>query len=352
MVGLRSFAVSLVCAGLLPAGDSNESIFRDKILPTLQASCASCHGGATPASSLAVSDFGGVLAGGKHGPAITPGNAAGSLLIQYVRGEKSPKMPMGGSIPDSTIAALAKAIDEMKPVAAAAKQPGGYGAWLFAKPQASAVPSTGRVDWVKNPIDAFILAKLEAKNLSPAPPASRRALIRRVYFDLIGLPPTPQEVDEFAISADPDAYEKIVDRLLAEPRYGERWGRHWLDLVRFAESDGFAIDGERPTAWRYRDYVIRSFNKDKPYDLFIKEQLAGDEMVEKGGSAEERNERLVALGFLRMGTWEADANFKTQLRQDFLNEITGTTAQVFLGLTVGCARCHDHKDDPIPQPDL
>ena len=133
---------------------------------------------------------------------------------------------------------------------------------------------------------------------------------------------------------------------------GERWGRHWLDLVRFAESDGFAIDGERPTAWRYRDDVIRSFNKDKPYDQFIKEQLAGDEMVAKPKVDQNRGERLVALGFMRMGTWEADANFKTQLRQDLLNEVTSTTGQVFLGLTVGCARCHDHKYDPVPQRDF
>src|SRR6266436_1978601 len=350
MVGLRYIAISLLCAGLLPAADTNESIFRDKILPSLQASCASCHGGATPASSLSVADFASVLNGGKHGPAITPGSAASSLLIQYLRGEKTPKMPMGGSIPDATLAALAKAIDEMKPIATTAKHANTYAAWLFSAPKPPPVPSTNRKDWVKNPIDAFILAKLESKNLSPAPPADRRALIRRVYFDLIGLPPTPQEVDEFLGSADPEAYEKIVDRLLADPRYGERWGRHWLDLVRFAESDGFAIDGERPTAWRYRDYVIRSFNKDKPYDLFIKEQLAGDELMEKG--AQDRSERLVALGFMRMGTWEADANFKTQLRQDLLNEVTSTTGQVFLGLTVGCARCHDHKYDPVPQRDF
>ena len=157
---------------------------------------------------------------------------------------------------------------------------------------------------------------------------------------------------QFTADPSPQAYEKIVDKLLADSRYGERWARHWLDLVRFAESDGFAIDGERPTAWRYRDYVIRAFNKDKPYDLFIKEQLAGDEMNDKRSAADDRSERLVALGFMRMGTWEADANFKTQLRQDVLNDITGTTAQVFLGLTVGCARCHNHKYDPIPQRDF
>ncbi len=346
MVALRRAAVPLLFAASCLAADSNESIFRDKILPTLTTHCASCHTVSTPAGSLSVADLSSVLNGGKHGGAITPGSSASSLLIQYVRGEKTPKMPMGGSLPDATVTALAAAIDEMKPAGSSPKAANPYAAWLFSKPKPPAIPAVKQSDWTKNPIDSFILAKLEAKGLSPAPPAAKRALIRRVYFDLIGLPPTPQEIDDFISSSDPAAYEKIVDRLLADPRYGERWGRHWLDLVRFAESDGFAIDGERPTAWRYRDYVIRSFNKDKPYDRFVKEQLAGDELDKKG------SERLVALGYLRMGTWEADANFKTQLRQDFLNEVTSTTAQAFLGLTVGCARCHDHKYDPIPQRDF
>jgi hypothetical protein len=201
-------------------------------------------------------------------------------------------------------------------------------------------------------VDAFILSKLEEKALEPAPAAGRRALLRRVYFDLIGLPPSPEEVEHFINDQSADAYEKVVDKLLADRRYGERWARHWLDLVRYAETDGFAIDSERPTAWRYRDYVIRAFNEDKPYDVFVKEQLAGDELTGKEFSAEKRPERLVALGFLRMGPWEADANFRTQLRQDFLNEVTSTTGNVFLGLTVGCARCHNHKYDPIPQRDF
>jgi hypothetical protein len=227
--------------------------------------------------------------------------------------------------------------------------------WLLHKPVVPAIPVVKNSAWVVNPIDAFILQKLEAKEMNPAPTASKRALLRRVYFDLIGLPPTPEEIKDFENNPAPDAYEKIVDKLLADTRYGERWARHWLDLARFAESDGFAIDGERPTAWRYRDYVIRSFNQDKPYDRFVQEQLAGDELPApdgaKGGGPN-RSDRLVALGFLRMGTWEADANFKTQLRQDVLNELTGTVGQVFLGFTVGCARCHDHKYDPIPQRDF
>ena len=290
--------------------------------------------------------FDSVLAGGKHGAAIVPGDSKDSLLLQYVRGERTPKMPMGGALDSDHIVALAKAVDEMKATAATAKKTDPYLDWLLHKPSAPAVPTVQDASWVKNPVDAFILAKLESKGLKPAPPASKRVLLRRVYFDLIGLPPTPAELDAFQSDAAPDAYEKIVDKLLADPRYGERWGRHWLDLARFAESDGFAIDGERPMAWRYRDYVIRSLNQDKHYDTFVKEQIAGDEM---GGN---RSERLVALGFLRMGTWEADANFKTQLRQDVLNELTGTVGQVFLGFTVGCARCHDHKYDPIPQRDF
>ncbi|MEJ7608082.1 MAG: DUF1549 and DUF1553 domain-containing protein [Bryobacteraceae bacterium] len=218
----------------------------------------------------------------------------------------------------------------------------------LAEAEAAPVPVTKNASWVHNAIDSFVVAKLETKALFPAPPADRRALLRRVYFDLIGLPPTPEESRSFVNDTAPDAYEKLVDRLLADSRYGERWARHWLDLARYAESDGFAVDTERSTAWRYRDYVIRSFQKDKPFDLFIKEQLAGDELRAEG----DRSERLVALGFLRMGTWEADATSKKQLRQDFLNEITGTTASVFLGFTAGCAQCHNHKYDPIPQRDF
>ncbi len=302
---------------------------------------------ASPAAGLSLGSLDAALAGGKHGPAIIPGESRQSLMMQYLRGEKSPKMPMGGALSDETIASLGKIIDGMQPAPKAAKKLDPYLDWLLHKPAAPVSPEVRDTAWVKNPIDAFVLAKLEAKGMRPAPPASKRALLRRVYFDLVGLPPEPGDIDAFESDTAPDAYEKVVDRLLADPRYGERWARHWLDLARFAESDGFAIDGERPTAWRYRDYVIRAFNADKPYDTFVKEQIAGDEL--DGGN---RAERLVALGFLRMGTWEADANFKTQLRQDVLNELTGTVGQVFLGFTVGCARCHDHKYDPIPQSDF
>ncbi len=331
------------------AAGTNEEIFRSKIAATLEKQCASCHAGAAPASGLSVGSLDALMKGGKQGHALMPGRSKESLLIQFVRGERTPKMPIGGGLSEDTIAKLAAAIDEMQPLAAKPRDE--YMEWLLKKPATPKIPEVKRRDWVANPIDAFMLSKLEEKGLSPAPPASRRALLRRVYFDLIGLPPSPAEADLFLNDNSPDAYEKLLDRLLADERYGERWARHWLDLVRFAESDGFAIDSERPTAWRYRDYVIRSFNKDKPYDLFVKEQIAGDEIDDKRAAGDDRPERLVALGFLRMGTWEADANFKTQLRLDFINEITATTSSVFLGLTAGCARCHDHKYDPIPTRD-
>jgi cytochrome c553 len=353
------FAVVLTSAAVAfgqPAASSpNEKLFNDKIAPILQANCAQCHGASNPSGGLRMAGLSSLLSGGKHGPAIEPGNSKQSLLMQYVRGERTPRMPMAGSLPDETVASLAAAIDEMTALPKTAKKLDPHLEWLLHKPVAPPGPSVKNSAWVVNPIDAFILQKLEAKGMAPAPAASKRALLRRVYFDLIGLPPTPEEIKDFENDAAPDAYEKVVDKLLADTRYGERWARHWLDLARFAESDGFAIDGERPTAWRYRDYVIRSLNQDKPYDRFVREQLAGDELPApdgaKGGGPD-RADRLVALGFLRMGTWEADANFKTQLRQDVLNELTGTVGQVFLGFTVGCARCHDHKYDPIPQRDF
>jgi mono/diheme cytochrome c family protein len=341
---LPILAAGIALAAVPLSAATNEDLFAQRLRPVLEQHCAGCHTGAAPQGGLSVASLDTLLHGGKRGPAIRPGDAGASLLMRFVRGEQQPVMPLGGALKPEVIEALAEAIGQMTPPAAATAAPD-RDAWLYRKPAAPAIPEVKNREWVRNPIDAFVLAALEAKKMRTAAPADRRALIRRVYFDLIGLPPPPGEVEEFVSSADPEAYEKLIDKLLADQRYGERWARHWLDLVRFAESDGFAIDGERPAAWRYRDYVIRAFNDDKPYDEFVKDQLAGDEIGRSPGS-------MVALGFLRMGTWEADANFKTQLRQDFLNEITSTTSSVFLGLTAGCARCHDHKYDPIPTRDF
>jgi hypothetical protein len=217
--------------------------------------------------------------------------------------------------------------------------------WSFRPITRPEVPAVTADAWVKSPVDAFLLSKMEAAELMPAPPTGRTALLRRVYYDLIGLPPTPDDVRAFLADQSPDALERVVDRLLASPQYGERWARHWLDLVRYAETNGYEFDRVKPEVWRYRDYVIRSFNDDKPYDHFIQEQLAGDEL------GEPTPDRIIATGYYRLGAIDGGAADKLQARFDELDDILATTAQVFLGLTVNCARCHDHKIDPIPTAD-
>ena len=217
--------------------------------------------------------------------------------------------------------------------------------WAFQKVQRPAPPPVRNPASVANPIDAFVAAKLEARGISLSPPADRVTLLRRVSFDLTGLPPTPDEVQAFVSDRSPEAYEKVVDRLLASPHYGERWARHWLDLARFAESEGFKADETRPNAWRYRDYVIRAFNANKPYDRFVKEQIAGDELWPNDPDAR------VATAFNRHYPDESNARNLMQRRQELLDDITDVTGATFMGLTYGCARCHNHKFDPILQAD-
>ena len=219
--------------------------------------------------------------------------------------------------------------------------------WAFEPPVKHDPPavSDANQSWVKTPIDSFILAQLEANGLQPASQADKRTLCRRAYFDLIGLPPTEQQLKTFLADERPDAWERLVDELLASPHYGERWGRHWLDLVRFAETNSFERDGAKPNAWKYRDYVIRSFNDDKPYDQFVKEQLAGDELDEV------TRDSIIATGYYRLGIWDDEPADPIQSRSDEMDDLIATTSQAFLGLTIGCARCHDHKIDPIPQVD-
>ena len=217
--------------------------------------------------------------------------------------------------------------------------------WAFQKVVKPAVPHPTHESWAQNDIDRFVLAKLEEKNLTPAPAADRVTLIRRATLDLTGLVPTPEEVQAFVNDPAPDAFAKVVDRLLASPRYGERWARHWLDLARYADSEGFKSDETRPNIWRYRDYVIDAFNQDKPYDRFIKEQIAGDELYPHDPAA------LIATGFNRHFPDESNARKLMERRQQILNDITDTVGSVFLGLTYGCAKCHDHKFDPILQKD-
>jgi len=313
---------------------ANLACAQEPLLPLLNKHCGSCHTGGQAQGGLSMDSLEALQKGGKHGSAI-------GLLLPYVTGEKTPRMPLGGELNASVIAQLRLAIETIPPANKTVKKDAHF-EWLLKTPVSNPLPAVKEKEWVRNPIDAFVLSGLEKQGMRPAGEASRRVLLRRLYLDLIGVPPTPEQVRSFEKEGN---YEGVVDQLLADPRYGERWSKHWLDLVRYAESDGFAIDEERPTAWRYRDYVIRALNQDKPYNTFVKEQIAGDES--RGNSVD----RLVALGFLRFAPWEADANSKKQLRQDFLNDITATVGSVFLGMTTGCAQCHDHKYDPIPQKD-
>jgi Protein of unknown function (DUF1553)/Protein of unknown function (DUF1549) len=233
------------------------------------------------------------------------------------------------------------------------------GSWAFRKPVRGSAPPVSDPHWVKNPIDAFVLAMLDKAGLKPSAPASRIVLLRRVTYDLTGLPPTLKELDDFLADERPDAYSHVVDRLLASPHFGERWAQHWLDVVRYAESNGYESDGERPNAWRYRDFVVKAFNDDKPYDRFLTEQLAGDllagEAASKGVAGTDKPEalELIAAGFNRCGpVHETSGNVDTALlRQELLTEMTNGVGAAFLGLTVGCCRCHDHKFDPLPTSD-
>src|SRR5215510_14760538 len=217
--------------------------------------------------------------------------------------------------------------------------------WAYQKVEKPKTPAVTNRGWVKTPVDAFVLAKMEGKGVKPAPAADKITLLRRATFDLTGLPPTPEEINSFLADNSPKAFEKVVDRLLASPHYGEKWARHWLDLARFAESEGFKADETRPNAWRYRDYAIKAFNADRPYDRFIKEQIAGDELWP------EDPEVVVATAFNRHYPDESNARNLMQRRQEILNDVTDTVGAVFLATTYGCARCHDHKYDPILQKD-
>jgi mono/diheme cytochrome c family protein len=336
-----------------------DALFKETILPILDRNCLVCHGGTVQRGGLDLRSKESVLRGGASGPVIRPGSAQQSLLYQLITHQKEPAMPMGGKLGESEIAAIAAWIDRLAPDealpgagkhSAPIREPGSPVTerdrqfWSFVKPVRPAVPESKSKNWGRNEIDAFILQKLEEKGLKPAPPAEPAALLRRACFDLTGLPPSPGELDAFLNDRSPGAFERAVERLLASPQYGERWGRHWLDLARYADSGGFEFDVDRPHAWRYRDYVIRSFNDDKPYDRFVQEQLAGDELQPGNPEA------LVPTGFCRNGPTVDNAS-NEQTRMDELDDMVSTTGSVFMALTVGCARCHDHKYDPIPQKD-
>jgi len=294
--------------------------------------CLGCHGNGQALSGLDLRSREVMLRGGARGPSVVPGNAAASLLWKALQADGVPQMPPGTKPTASLIAAMKTWID-----AGARWTEASETNWGNYKPEDL---------WAFQPLRRGSKRGIDDFIQEAAPAADRRTLIRRATIDLTGLPPTADEVDAFVRDKSADAYTKLVERLLASPRYGERWGRHWLDVVRYADSSGYSNDFERPNAWRYRDYVIRSFNNDKPYDRFIREQIAGDELYPGD------TEAWIATGFLRAGPWEhTGMSVEAVTRQMFLDDVTHATASTFLGLTLGCARCHDHKFDPIPTKD-
>jgi hypothetical protein len=341
---LFSLPIVLVAQGSRADETANAGLFRKRVFSILRDNCFSCHG-TLKTSGLDLRSHATLITGGSHGQILTPGRATASRMFRYVAGLEKIQMPPAKKLTPAQIADIkawinggaawptdVKAVDERP--------------WAFRPMTRPAVPTIRNPQSaIRNPIDAFILAKLEQKGLRPSPRADKRTLIRRATLDLLGLPPTPAEVEAFVNDKSPDAWEKLIDRLLASPHYGERWARHWLDLARYAESEGFKSDEMRPNAWRYRDYVIQSLNTDKPYDRFLKDQIAGDELYP--GDMDAR----VATGFLRHWADESNARNLWQRRQEILDDITDVTASSVLGLTAGCARCHDHKYDPIPQAD-
>ena len=343
--------ISLAAEPAKPAAD----FFEKEVQPILQAHCFSCHGAEKKVKGgLDMSSREALLKGSDNGAVVSLEKPDNSMMIDAIRhGEL--KMPPKGKLPLSQIEILEKWIKSGVPYGsgkAVAKQHGppkvdeeARNFWSYKAVKNPTIPKVKNQAWVKNPIDAFILSKLEQNQLTPALPAEKTALLRRLYFNLIGLPPSIEETESFLKDTSPDAYEKRVDLLLNSRHYGENWARHWLDLVRYAETNSFERDGTKPNAWKYRDYVIQSFNSDKPYNQFIKEQLAGDE-IEKVS-----RDSLVATAYYRLGIWDDEPADRELAYFDQLDDIVSTTGQTFLGTTIGCARCHDHKIDPFPQKD-
>ncbi|MEO7652978.1 MAG: DUF1549 domain-containing protein, partial [Bryobacteraceae bacterium] len=339
--------------------------FEKDILPILAANCAKCHAGSSPQAGLDVRTRAALIKGGKSGGALLAGSSDRSPLYQRI---ESGQMPPGGPpMAKADVARIRLWIEQgapaLMPGQARAAEPGTSLAdrahWAFQPPVRSAVPNVKSRSRVRTPVDSFVLAELEKKKLSLSADADRVTLLRRLTFDLIGLPPSPASVDEFLADRSPDAYEKVVDRLLASRQYGERWARQWLDAAGYADSEGvLAADVIRPNAWRYRDYVIRAFNSDKPYNRFLVEQLAGDELSEYWKYDKlppEKAELLEATGFLRTAVDGTRPDFNTEMFSEYLWRTMFSTQQIvassLLGMTMHCARCHDHKYEPIAQKD-
>ncbi|MCI0536834.1 MAG: DUF1553 domain-containing protein [Verrucomicrobiales bacterium] len=365
--GTRTFLFCItvqivVNSGLLASVPSAEALafFESRIRPVLAEHCFECHGSKNQQGGLRLDSRAAIFRGGENGPALLTGQSDESRFIQAVK-QLHPRSqaPRQKRLTARQVAELTEWIKagalwptenktevrrRQRAEFEITEKDRAY--WAFQTVHRPLVPKiANRKSQIANPVDAFVLAELDKKGIQPNPPATKRELIRRAYFDLIGLPPSYEQVRAFEQDASPDAYERLLDLLLSLPQYGERWGRHWLDVVRFAQSTGYERDAEKPLAWRYRDYVIKAFNEDKPYDQFIKEQLAGDELPNATRDA------IVATGFYRLGVYDDEPADKQMAVFDEFDDYVVTTGAAFLGLTLGCARCHDHKFDPIPQSD-
>ncbi|MCY2966412.1 MAG: DUF1553 domain-containing protein, partial [Planctomycetota bacterium] len=338
-----------------------EAFFESKIRPLLVDRCLECHGGAKQKAGLRLDSPAALTQGGNSGAVVVPKQPDKSLLIQAVRYTGDLKMPPKSKLPDAEIALLVEWVRQGA-IWPQSKEPSpgvksatteteiteaDRNFWAFQPVRPVALPAVKNELWALEDLDRFILAKLEAAALSPAPAADKRTLIRRATLDLHGIPPTPAEIDAFLTDSSPDAFAHVVDRLLASPRYGERFARHWLDVARYADSNGLDENLAYASAWRYRDYVIAALNKDKPYDQFLAEQLAGD-LLPATDDVEAGIERTVATGFLSLGAKMLAEDDPVKMQMDIIDEQVDTLGRAFMGLTLGCARCHSHKFDPVP----
>lgn len=349
----------VVCAGL-PVRGSEPIDFERSVAPILIGRCIACHGSDDPRGGLDLTNPQSLLNGSDSGVAIVANDPESSYLIERVTDHSMPPKDKGGPLTDDEITTLTAWVRDgadwpagrvLSPFEFTTSKRAGFDWWSLQPVKRQDRPAVKQTDWLRTPIDAFVLHRLEEAGLHPADPAEKLALLRRACFDLTGLPPTPAQLEEFLADQSADAYDHLIDRLLASPHYGERWARHWLDVVRFSESDGFEEDQFRDHAWRYRDYVIDSFNADKPYTQFVREQIAGDAIEPVTA------EGMIATSFLVAGPWDFAqkvSKSETEIlraREAQMEELVGVVSQTFLGLTVNCARCHNHKFDPISQAD-
>ena len=360
--------IALIC-GWKPLQSQDADFFEKEVRPILASRCYPCHGpaAAEPQAGLRLDSLAGMLEGGRSGPALVPGEPTRSLFIHAINHDTLVQMPPKSKLPLDEIRKLTRWVEIGAPwpnagnpvrakAPARAKETSStefteeeLSHWAFQPVGNPPTPGVEDISWPQSAVDHFVLAQLEEKGMTPARPADKRTLIRRATIDLHGLPPTPEEVTSFLADNSSRAFAKVVDRLLDSPRYGERWGRHWLDVARYADSNGMDDNVVHADAWRYRDYVIRAFNVDKPYDQFVREQLSGDLITNWGDP--NRAEGLIATGFLMLGPKMLGEDDPVKQKLDFADEQLATTARAFMALTLDCARCHDHKFDPIPTED-